>query len=340
MYALCIIVPGRTTSRELPMPEPGPGEVLLRILRVGLCGSDLNTFRGTNSLADYPRIPGHELAARIEAVGAEVPGSFKVGARVTASPYSHCGQCSACRQGRHNACRHNQTLGVQRDGALVEWLAMPWQRVFASEWLNDSALALVEPLTIGFHAVDRVRVSAGDTVLVLGCGAVGLGAIAAASQRGARVLAVDVAQRKLETARAAGAAECFQNDQDLLAHVREATDGEGPSVAIEAVGRPDTCLAAAEAVAFGGRVGFIGYSAEPVCFDTKLFVRKELDLLGSRNAQPKDFLKVIQYLEADNFPVTATVSREVPFAQAGQAFADWQTDPGAVTKLQVITDPS
>ena len=144
---------------ERPDPHPLPGEVLLRIQRVGYCGSDLNAFRGFNPVITYPRIPGHEIGATIASVTAGVPEHFEPGLAVTVLPYTSCGQCSACLSGRVNACRDNQTLGVQRDGALTEFLCVPWQKLVFSPKLSLAELALVEPLSVGFHAVERGRVA-------------------------------------------------------------------------------------------------------------------------------------------------------------------------------------
>ncbi|NUP98240.1 MAG: alcohol dehydrogenase catalytic domain-containing protein, partial [Armatimonadetes bacterium] len=168
MEAFFITAPGQTGYGQVAEPALQPDEVLLRPRVLGFCGSDLNTWRGRNPLVQYPRIPGHEIGAVIETVGQAVPADLRPGQMVTVSPYSNCGQCPACRQQRPNACRNNQTLGVQRDGALTELLAVPWQRVVPTTKLGLVELALVEPLTIGFHAVARGRVTAGETVAVLG----------------------------------------------------------------------------------------------------------------------------------------------------------------------------
>ena len=174
MRALFIEQARQTAIGEIPVPAPGGGEVLLRVRMVGLCGSDINTWRGKNPLVRLPRIPGHEIAATVEAVGAGVPESIAIGAPVTVSPYTACGECPACRRGRANACRANQTLGVQRDGALTEYIVAPWQKLISTADLSLRELCLVEPLSVGFHAAARGRVAASDTVVVIGCGAVGL----------------------------------------------------------------------------------------------------------------------------------------------------------------------
>ena len=335
MKALCITAPRAAEYRTLPMPVPGPGEVLLRVGCVGYCGSDLTTWRGLNPLVTYPRIPGHEVAGTITGFGTGVTG-FTIGDEVLVMPYTSCGDCPACRGGRFNCCRGNQTLGVQRDGALTEWLVAPTPKLIAAAGLDLRELALVEPLTIGFHAVDRARVAAGDIVAVFGCGMIGLGAVAGAAARGARVISIDVDDRKLELARAAGAAEVVNTRTgDLHAALTALTGGDGPTVMIEAVGLPETFRGCVEEVAFAGRVVYIGYAKAPVQYETRFFVQKELDVLGSRNATPADFVAVIAHLRSGRFPLSATVSRTVPFAEAHAALGEWDRDPGAVTKIVV-----
>jgi 2-desacetyl-2-hydroxyethyl bacteriochlorophyllide A dehydrogenase len=337
MKALVITAPGRTALVDRPVPTPAAGEVLLQVRRVGYCGSDLNTFRGANPLVSYPRVPGHEIAGVVAEVGAGVPAAVRPGQTATVVPYTTCGTCPACRRGRANACRSNQTLGVQRDGALTGWIAVPWERLVQSPALPLEELALVEPLSVGFHAVARGQVAAGDTVAVLGCGMIGLGAVSGAARRGgARVIAVDVEDAKLDLARRAGAAETVNSArEDLPARIRELTGGDGVDVAIEAVGLPATFRAAVDLVAFAGRVVYIGYAKEPVTYETKQFVMKELDLRGSRNATAADFAAVVGVLEAGHYPVAATITRTVPFAEAGAALAAWAAAPGQVTKLHV-----
>ena len=204
MKALVIESPELIKVLEVERPHPAAGEVLLRMHYVGFCGSDLSTYLGRNPMVCYPRVPGHEISGVIYELGEEVPEDFHAGDAVTVVPYTSCGECPACRRGRKNACRENQTLGVQRDGAMQEFITVPWQKILAAPALNELELAMVEPLTVGFHAIRRGRVQASETVMVLGCGMIGAGAIAAAARRGARVIAVDIDAQKLKLARLLG----------------------------------------------------------------------------------------------------------------------------------------
>jgi 2-desacetyl-2-hydroxyethyl bacteriochlorophyllide A dehydrogenase len=326
--------PGQAEIQTVPEPVAVSGNVLLRVQMVGLCGSDLNSFRGRNPLVSFPRIPGHEVSATI----LETPGcdpKLAAGVNVTLSPYTNCGKCAACLRGRPNSCQFNETLGVQRDGALTEFIVVPENRLYPAK-LSLKELCLVEPLTVGAHAVARGRVTSQDTVAILGCGGVGLGAVAASHFRGARTIAVDMEDEKLELARAAGAALTIHAGcENLKQRLAEITDGRGPDVVIEAIGTTETFRTAVEVVAFTGRVVYIGYVTEPVPYETRLFVQKELDILGSRNALPEDFREVIRLLEEGRFPVDQAVSSIVNLDEVPQALSAWSENPSRVKKIVV-----
>jgi threonine dehydrogenase-like Zn-dependent dehydrogenase len=313
------------------LSKPGMGEVLLRVNLVGMCGTDLTTFRGGNAMVTFPRIPGHEVAATVVEGAADlVPGT-----QVTVSPYTQCGVCPSCRRGRVNACQRNQTMGVQRDGAMTEYITVPRERLYTAR-LSLKELCLVEPLTVGAHAAARGRVTKIDTVAVFGCGGIGLGAIASSAFRGATTIAIDMDDKKLETARKAGAVHLVNTaNQDLHQRLAEITNGDGPDVVIEAIGLPLTFRAAVEEVAFTGRVVYIGYAKEPVSYETRLFVQKELDILGSRNALPEDFREVIRMLESGKFPVEDAVSAMIQPEEAAGVLAEWSASPGRFTKIMV-----
>jgi threonine dehydrogenase-like Zn-dependent dehydrogenase len=333
MKAFFLLEPGRTEIREVEPPSPSAEEVKLRMEMVGFCGGDLNGFRGTFPMQYYPSILGHEVGAIVEEVGSDVPDNIQEGMKVTISPYLSCGKCYSCTHGRPNACVDNKTMGVRRPGAMTEFITTPWQDVYVSEKLTSKELALVEPLTVGFHAVERGRVTPSDNVMVLGCGIVGMGAVAGAAARGANVIAVDVEELKLINARKAGAKHTINTTkEDLHTTLMELTNGNGPDVVIEAIGNPVTFLAAVEEVAFTGRVVYIGYAKNPVEYETKLFVQKELDILGSRNCLG-DFPAVIKMLESGSFPVDEVISKIVSMEEAGLALVEWDKNPAAFTKI-------
>ena len=321
---------------DIPVQEMKSNEVLLRLEYVGFCGSDLSTYLGKNPMVRMPVIPGHEVGAVIEKVGADVPEGMKPGMTVTVNPYTNCGKCASCRNNRVNACQHNETLGVQRNGAMRELIALPWEKVIPAGELSPRTCALIEPMSVGFHAVNRAQVTDIDTVVVIGCGMVGMGAIVRSALRGATVIAADIDDEKLALAREMGATYAINTmTEDVHARLQEITDGFGPDVIIEAVGSPITYNMAVNEVAFTGRVICIGYAKTEVSFQTKFFVQKELDIRGSRNAQPSDFRAVIHYLERGTCPVDRLISREVTPEEAPEAMQQWTENPGKVFRILV-----
>lgn len=340
MKAVVLNAPGDVALKEMDLPHNAPGEVLLRVQYVGFCGSDLSSYLGKNPMVAYPRVPGHEISAVIERVGEEVPADYSSGDHVTVVPYTNCGKCPACRRGRSNACRDNQTLGVQRDGAMQEYITIPWQKVLKAPGLTGPELAMVEPLTVGFHAIRRGRVQGSDLVMVLGCGMIGAGAVAGAALREATVVAVDIDDTKLETARLLGAHHTINPvKSDLHAELHRITAGDGPDVVVEAAGNPLTYRTAVEEVAFTGRVVCIGYTGSEVSLATGLFVQKEMDIMGSRNAEPTDFQDVISYLELGIFPFDRMITRQVRPENAAAALKQWADDPGKTMKILVDFEP-
>jgi threonine dehydrogenase-like Zn-dependent dehydrogenase len=332
MKAVTVKAPSEAALADIPEPTPTEGHALLRVRMVGMCGSDLSTFRGANPLVSYPRVLGHEVAATVLEPG---KSNIPAGSNVTILPYTNCGRCASCRRGRTNACQFNQTLGVQRDGAMTELISVPADKLYPAR-LSLRDLALVEPMTVGAHAAARGRVSKDDIVAVFGCGGVGLGAISAAAFRGATVIAIDVDEAKLEIARKSGATHLIHSIHDNLHdRLQELTEGRGPDVIIEAIGLPATFRAAVEEVAFTGRVVYIGYAKENVAYETRLFVQKELDIMGSRNAMPDDFREVIRMLEVGGFPTEDAVSLIVKLDDAPQALVEWSNSPSKFTKILV-----
>ena len=321
---------------ELAAPQAGDDEVLLKLEYVGFCGSDLSTFRGGNPMVRMPVVPGHEVGATIVSIGKNVPEGLKPGMTVTVNPYTNCGKCASCRNGRVNACQHNETLGVQRWGAMCEYIAMPWEKVIPAGLLTPRTCALIEPMSVGFHAVSRAQVTDIDVVMVIGCGMVGMGAIVRSASRGATVIAADIDDEKLAIAREMGASYTVNTlKDDVHALLLEMTSGFGPDVVIEAVGSAATHQMAVDEVAFTGRVICIGYAKTEVSFQTKYFVQKELDIRGSRNAQPSDFRAVIHYLERGTCPVDRLITREVSPEEAPETMQWWHENPGKVFRILV-----
>ena len=321
---------------DVEEPKLAPDEVLIRMEYVGFCGSDLNTYLGRNPMVKLPVVPGHEIGAVVETVGESVPDIIKPGMVVTVNPYTNCGKCPSCRNGRVNACQFNETLGVQRNGAMRARMALPWAKIIPAEGLDTLTCALVEPMSVGFHAVSRGAVTDVDAVMVIGCGMVGLGAVVRSALRGATVIAADIDDEKLALARQLGASHVVNTmTEDVHARLQEITSGTGPDVIIEAVGNPYTYRMAVDEVAFTGRVVCIGYANSEVSFQTKYFVQKELDIRGSRNAMPEDFRAVIRYMKNGTCPVDRLVSMTVRPEEAESAMARWSESPGSIFRILV-----
>jgi 2-desacetyl-2-hydroxyethyl bacteriochlorophyllide A dehydrogenase len=336
MKALMIEGTEHCTFHEVDVPVPGSGEVLVSVRHVGLCGSDLATFTGLNPLVSLPRIPGHEIGAEIVKAGPDVPADYAPGRRVIVVPYTACGHCTSCRQGRVNACKSNKTLGVQQNGGLVEQMVLPWEKLILNDTLTPRHLALVEPLSVGFHAVARGRVTAADRVVVIGCGMIGMGAIIGAVTRGAEVIAVDIGASKLAMPIRYGARHVIDSSRkDVAAQLADLTGGDGADVVIEAVGLPQTFTEAIDLVCFCGRVVYIGYSKAPVTYNTALFNLKELDILGSRNATVDDFRAVISALETLDHAPDDLISKVFSFDQADQALPHWTRERAATLKILI-----
>ncbi|MDL2304296.1 zinc-binding alcohol dehydrogenase family protein [Bacteroides sp. OttesenSCG-928-D19] len=336
MKAVAIVEEGKATLVERAKPTPKPDEVLVRVKYVGFCGSDLNTFLGKNPMVKLPVIPGHEIGAVVEEVTEGVPESIKPRMACTVNPYTNCGHCPSCRNGRPNACQFNQTFGVQRDGAMCEYIAVPWQKVIVDDNITPKEFALVEPMSVGFHAVSRAGVTDLDVVLVIGCGMIGIGAIIRASLRGARVIAMDMDDDKLNLAKRLGANYVINSKtEDVHARLQEITNNAGPDVVIEAVGAPITYQTAINEVAFTGRVVCIGYAKTEIAFETKYFVQKELDIRGSRNAMPEDFRAVMEYMKRGTCPVDELISAVYQPEQVQPALESWAKDPAKVFRILI-----
>ena len=334
MKAVKIIKPGVVKLVELNKPKVSVGEILIKLKALGLCGSDLKTYQGQNQMVIYPRIPGHEIAGEIVQTGEEVPSEFQVGRLVTVSPYTSCGKCVACQQGRVNCCPYNQTLGVQRDGAAVEFITVPYSKVFLAGDLPEEQIACIEPLSVGWHATNRAQIRSEDIVLVFGCGMIGLGVIAASTYKGAKVIAVDIDDLKLKKAKALGAIYTVNSQKENLEKkIFHLTRGQGVNVVIEAVGLTETFKKAIDLVCFAGRVVYIGYAKALVEYDTSLFVKKELDIKGSRNALDSEIKEVIKMVASRKIKIENLITQNYLLENLEEAFRFWDKHTEKVTKI-------
>ncbi|NLH70307.1 MAG: zinc-binding alcohol dehydrogenase family protein [Brooklawnia sp.] len=327
MRAVQVTAPGRIEVVEVPRPQPGPGEALLRIKYAGVCGSDLQTFTGNQPFATYPRVPGHEFSAEVIEVNGEAEG-LAPGMLVTANPYFNCGHCYSCRRGLVNCCESNQTMGVHRDGAFQEYIAMPIGRIYPGKTLDAQQLAMIEPFSIGFHAANRARIGPDDNVLVLGAGAIGIFAMLSAMVKGAKVWIADLLESRLAAAAALGAQGTLnlKGITNVEQAARELTSGNGFDVVMEATGVPESFLNSIAASAFGGRISLIGNGKREVSFNQSVLIKKELDVVGSRNSLDA-FLPLIDHVAAGTVDVRPLATTVYPFAQTVEAMQDLLDHP-------------
>lgn len=335
MRYINIPTPGEVQISDMPKPVPHEGEVLLKLLWGGICGSDLGTYKGTFLYASYPRIPGHEFSAEIAEVGEGVTG-LDVGMVVTSNPYYNCGTCYSCKRGFVNCCMSLKTLGAQTDGAFRQYLVVPAARVYDGKGLDAQELALVEAFCISYHAVKRVAPQKGERVLVVGAGPIGIFALMAARTRGAEVYVSDVSRLRLDKALSLGAAGVIDlGCADFDTRVRELTDGDGFDVCIECAGLPQTFQNCIDATAFRGRIAVVGVGKQNHDFRYTVLQTKELDIHGSRNALKEDFIEVINLVQAGVFDLKAIITDVYDFDDAAQAFADLAAKGDTMLKAMI-----
>lgn len=334
---IVIAAPGQILVRDAQMPVRRPGEVLLKLLYGGICGSDLGSYRGTFAYFDYPRIPGHEFSARIVECDPDNPFGWKPGMVVTGNPYFNCGTCYSCRRGLVNACTDNQTLGCQRDGVFREYFVLPQNRLYDGKGMRPKCLAAIEPFCIGYHGAKRADLKAGENVLVMGAGTIGVVTAISAKLFGCQVTMADVVPKKLEIARSFGVDYVILNDnpEHFAQQVAERTGSNGFDAVFEAVGLPETFLRCLEASCFGGRVVDIGVGKRNLDFNYTMIQKKELNIFGSRNALKEDFLQLIDLVNSGQIPLEKLITNVYDFAQAPQAFADFSEHGGNMLKVML-----
>ena len=340
MKAISISKPFEIGIREIDPPAVREGEALLRVLYCGICGADVASFTGNQPFTTYPRIPGHEFSAQIVSVPENDRG-LKAGDVVTCNPYFNCGSCYACRKGLVNACTDNRTMGVQRDGAFCEYIAMPVSRIIPGKGLNARQMALIEPFAISQHALSRCEVKKGDRLLVVGAGPIGLFALLAAKVKGAVVTVSDVLDGRLEKARDFGADYTVNAAApDAGEQQRAATGGDGFDVCVEACGRSETFLNCIEQAAQGANLILIGNGKTETTFLHSILLKKELNVFGSRNAYTADFEALIDIVAAGKADVLKMVSAVYPAQDAAQAFDALIHNDGSLEKVLLrFADP-
>lgn len=331
MKTLICEQPGRLSLAERPDPTRGEGEVLVRIRRVGICGTDFHIFGGSHPFLQYPRVMGHELSG--EVVEAPAGSALRAGQPVYVVPYLSCGTCRACRKGLTNCCRRISVLGVHQDGGMAELLAVPQGNVVACDGLGLDAASMVEFLAIGAHGIRRGAVAADDRVLVIGAGPIGLAAMIFARARGAEVTALDTRQDRLAFASSAVGVDGAERVSDgLHARLARLTDGEMFDVVVDATGHAGSMRGALGYVGHGGRLVLLGVVSDELVYADPELHKRETTLLCSRNALPADFADVVAAMAAGQVPVSALNTHRAPLTEAVEHFAAWSRPEAGVIK--------
>ena len=327
-----VINPFEMKIEEAPMPVRGKDEALLRVKYVGICGSDVAIYKGTQPFGSYPRIPGHEFSAEIVEID-ENPKGLKKGMIVTATPYFNCAKCYACKCGKTNCCEDNQTMGVQRDGAFAEYCVVPVSKLYHAKGISDDYLTLIEPFCISYHAVKRANLKKEDTVLIFGAGPIGTFAAVAAKQLGCRVIISDLLESRLKLAGEICGVETATPDEldKLLSAVN---NGGGADVCIEAVGVSNTFLSCIDRVCFGGKIILIGNGKTETTFNHSIILKKELQIFGSRNSL-FEFEDAINMMSEGSLNLEKIVTHVLPFEKVQEAFDILANNDGTASKVLV-----
>jgi len=324
----------RFTQTEEP-DQPGPGEALVQVRRLGICGTDYHAFRGRQPFFNYPRILGHELGVEVIALGSE-SRELHVGDRCAVEPYMNCGHCIACRAGKTNCCASLKVLGVHVDGGMRERILVPIHKLHRSSILSLDQLALIETLGIGAHAVDRASIQKGENVLVIGAGPIGLTVVQFASAAGARVIVMDVNENRLAFCRSnLQVSDTLNPTDDSVKVLEELCNGDLPTAVFDATGNPESMHGAFKFAASGGRLIFVGLFLGDVTFYDPDFHRKELSLLATRNSTARDFERIIGLMEAGVVDTTPWITHRAHFNDMANRFSSWLDPEAGVIKAVV-----
>lgn len=339
MKALQLEKPGAWRFIDIPEPsQPGPGEALVRILRVGICGTDIGGYLGKMPFFSYPRIPGHELGVEVLATGQDV-NHLRPGDRCAVECYLNCQQCYACRRGLTNCCEHNQTLGVMCDGGLTERLLLPARKLHVANQLTADQCALVETLAIGCHAVNRASPQEGENVLIIGAGPIGLSALEFVKLSGARPIVLDLSEHRLAFVHdrlEVRDTVVVQEDGGEMAEVARLTNGQMADVVIDATGHHQSMVRALEFAAFGGRVVYVGITQQNLPLPhAPVLHRRELTLLASRNALSQDFVRIISLIAERKIDTSPWITHRAHFDDLPAVFPKWITPEAGVIKVVV-----
>ncbi|WNR45488.1 zinc-binding alcohol dehydrogenase family protein [Paenibacillus roseipurpureus] len=320
---------------EMEQPTVGVGEALIRIQRIGICGTDLHAYKGNQPFFSYPRILGHELAGYVEELGEGV-SDLAIGDLVSVVPYMHCGHCIACRNGKTNCCIDMKVLGVHIDGGMVERISLPVSHLIKSNGLTLDQAAMLEPFSIGAHAVRRSELRAGETVLVIGSGPIGLGVMVLAKRQGATVIAMDINEERLafckDWAGVDHTVNALEQPKDKLS---ELTNGEFPTIVYDATGNVRSMTDAFSLVAHGGKLVYVGLVKADIAFHDPDFHKREMTLMGSRNATMEDFDTVRSAFQEGRINIDSYITHRAAFDEMVGQFETWLKPESKVIKAMV-----
>jgi 2-desacetyl-2-hydroxyethyl bacteriochlorophyllide A dehydrogenase len=335
MKTLVCVKPGEFEYGSAGVPKPESGRAIIKIKRIGICGTDLHAFEGTQPYFEYPRILGHELSGELIAFDG-APG-FEIGEAVTFIPYFSCGNCIACRRGKENACVNMRVCGVHQDGGMVEYYSVPAQSLVHGAGLSLDVLALVEPLAIGAHAVRRAGITKDEFVLIVGAGPIGLGTMAFARAAGGNVIALDTNSDRLRFCKEALKLEHTINatDANVMDQLKSITNGEMPTVVIDATGSLKAINNAFQYMAHGARFVLVGLQKGDIAFNHPEFHKREATLMSSRNATRADFENVVALIKRKEIDPTIFITHRVQFDQVKNEFESWLNPASRVIKAMV-----
>lgn len=339
MKTVILEQPGSLRLTDSVAPgEPGEGQALVRVRRIGICGTDLHAFEGRQNFFTYPRILGHELAVEVMALGSSLRESaVAVGDHCTVYPYASCGQCIACRRGKPNCCRQLEVLGVHVDGGMREHLILPVEKLYPANSLSLDQLALVEMLGVGAHAVFRSGLTSEDTVLVIGAGPIGLSIAAFAHMAGSRVIVMEMSERRIAFCqRHMDVQEVIDARGEPLQELARLTSDDLPTVVFDATGSGRSMTRAFEYTAFGGKLILVGHYPGDITFHDPDFHRRELTLLASRGVTPGEMTTVISALGQGLIHLDPWITNKVHLEDVCEAFPNWLTPNSDVIKAMVV----
>ncbi len=337
MQTIVCTEPQHMHLQDVADPHCMPGEAMLKIRRVGICGTDIHAYGGNQPYFSYPRVLGHELSGDIVGVGEGVDEAL-IGQSAYVIPYLHCGECRACRQGKTNCCQRMQVIGVHRDGGMAEYLSVPVAHLVTSSTLDTEQLALVECLSIGAHAVRRSAIEADELAVVVGAGPIGIGVAQIAQSRGARVLVVDTNRDRLAFCRdTLGVDDVLHAlDDDVVAAIERHNDGALADVVFDATGNPKAMNRGFDFAGHGARYVLVSVVKADITFHDPDFHKKELSLLGSRNATREDFETVARLMEEGRLQSTAMITHRGIYTDLPSLMPQWCDPATGVIKAMVV----